>query len=228
LRIESGARGPIFAGLDREGCRSGRAIHLQLHGAPRRPTLPHRCVTRRWSYKQAAAAADALYAGRDVPHPALAFVHAHDLRSRPSWPMSVRRGAGARCIFSTHARTTANARLIARYRPDIVIDTSSARAVGDPGAGRREVSPDIAILLSTSGSTGTPKFVKLSHGNIAANTASIISYLGSEPCRCGDHVAQAALFLRHVRGEHASRGRRRARRYGSRHRQPGVLGAGPQ
>ncbi len=38
--------------------------------------------------------------------------------------------------------------------------------------------PQLALLLSTSGSTGAAKLVRLSHGNLAANAASIINYLG--------------------------------------------------
>ena len=38
--------------------------------------------------------------------------------------------------------------------------------------------PELALLLTTSGSTGSPKLVRLSYRNIAANTASIIEYLG--------------------------------------------------
>src|SRR5262249_53510877 len=37
---------------------------------------------------------------------------------------------------------------------------------------------DLAALIFTSGSTGKPRGVMVSHGNIIANTNSIISYLG--------------------------------------------------
>jgi len=37
------------------------------------------------------------------------------------------------------------------------------------------VASDLAVLMSTSGSTGVPRFVKVSHGNLIANTEAIIS-----------------------------------------------------
>jgi len=39
-------------------------------------------------------------------------------------------------------------------------------------------SADLASVIYTSGSTGKPKGVMLSHGNIVANTCSIVQYLG--------------------------------------------------
>lgn len=42
----------------------------------------------------------------------------------------------------------------------------------------RSLHPDLALLLPTSGSTGNAKLVRLSHGNVAANAASIGQYLG--------------------------------------------------
>ena len=43
---------------------------------------------------------------------------------------------------------------------------------------RKELHPDLALLLTTSGSTGSPKLVRQSYTNIKANTASIVEYLG--------------------------------------------------
>ena len=37
---------------------------------------------------------------------------------------------------------------------------------------------DLAALLGTSGSTGSPEYVRLTHGNLTANTSAIINYLG--------------------------------------------------
>lgn len=41
--------------------------------------------------------------------------------------------------------------------------------------------PDLALLLSTSGSTGSPKLVRLSWGNLTANTSAIVRALGLGP-----------------------------------------------
>jgi acyl-CoA synthetase (AMP-forming)/AMP-acid ligase II len=40
---------------------------------------------------------------------------------------------------------------------------------------------DLAALMFTSGSTGAPRGVMISHGNLIANTASIVKYLGLAP-----------------------------------------------
>lgn len=42
---------------------------------------------------------------------------------------------------------------------------------------KRQLHPDLALLLTTSGSTGSPKLVRQSKENINANTASIVEYL---------------------------------------------------
>ena len=132
--------------------------------------------TRRWSYAEAAAVADALFADTDLPQTGLAFVHGHmTAHAILAYIGAVRRGYAVHLLDP--ARSEANARLIARYRPDLVIDPAAEQPIRVAGTGQG-IHKDIAILLSTSGSTGTPKLVKLSHANIAANTGAIVSYLG--------------------------------------------------
>jgi len=131
---------------------------------------------RRWTYAEAAATADGLFADTDLPRTGLAFLQAHMTTDAVlAYIGAVRRGYAVHLLDP--AKTEATARLIARYRPDVVIDTASEQSLHVAGTGQG-VHEDIAILLSTSGSTGTPKLVKLSHANIAANTGAIISYLG--------------------------------------------------
>jgi acyl-CoA synthetase (AMP-forming)/AMP-acid ligase II len=152
---------------------------LERHG--HRPCLI--AQDRRWTYDEAVAAADAIYAGSDLPGTGLVFITAHDgPETILAYIGAVRRGYAVHLLDP--AKPGANARLARRYRPDLVFDGGAERTLRVTGRGG-EISEEIAILLSTSGSTGTPKLVKLSHGNIAANTASIIEYLGLGPCDVG-------------------------------------------
>jgi long-chain acyl-CoA synthetase len=102
---------------------------------------------------------------------------------------------GVKCLIG-------QGRYLSRYQlwlPDISIicsDWSDAQKKGDKGPGRGVIrweqaiekipdvddfpdlfSSDLACILFTSGTTGEPKGVMLSHGNLAANTRSIVSYL---------------------------------------------------
>jgi acyl-CoA synthetase (AMP-forming)/AMP-acid ligase II len=67
-----------------------------------------------------------------------------------------------------------HAKIVATYRPDVVIDSAGVHIHSD---GTHVLHDDLALLLSTSGSTGSPKLVRLSHSNLYANAASIVEYL---------------------------------------------------
>ncbi|WP_188250030.1 AMP-binding protein [Stenotrophomonas hibiscicola] len=85
--------------------------------------------------------------------------------------------------------------LLTQYAPDWLAMSGTAPAgyrtvhvAGTLGIHLRETqltlpSPhgDLALLLSTSGSTGSSKLVRLSAQGLAANTASIVAYLGLGP-----------------------------------------------
>ena len=75
----------------------------------------------------------------------------------------------------------AGAALADAYDPDVVIRSDPGHSpvvdvVREQSA--HELHPQLALLLSTSGSTGSPKLVRLSAGNLLANAASIVDYLG--------------------------------------------------
>jgi len=84
------------------------------------------------------------------------------------------------------------ARLVETYRPDFIYGEAGEAEFS--GYGKRqaeglwvwenekpetgEIHESLAVLLNTSGSTGSPKLVRLSGGNLQANAAAIVSYLG--------------------------------------------------
>lgn len=78
-----------------------------------------------------------------------------------------------------------NARLETEFRPIAVIATASAEPqVRRTGLPHAPVHRDLALLLPTSGTTGSSKMVKITAANIAANTASIITYLALSALDC--------------------------------------------
>ena len=65
-----------------------------------------------------------------------------------------------------------------------IISASPLHRVDDYTLSATGIAPDytmhaeLAVLLGTSGSTGSPEYVRLSRSNLAANTRSIVEYLG--------------------------------------------------
>lgn len=73
---------------------------------------------------------------------------------------------------------TLTADLVARYRPDAVVDALEGRVDPGPGATASvKLHPDLGLLLATSGSTGSPKLVRQSRTGVRANAESICDYL---------------------------------------------------
>jgi long-chain acyl-CoA synthetase len=79
---------------------------------------------------------------------------------------------------------------LATALPDLEVVTTSPRQATQrewPVAGTPVYEPvgvnsdDMAAIIYTSGTTGRPKGVALTHGNLSANTSSIIKYLGLGP-----------------------------------------------
>ncbi len=80
--------------------------------------------------------------------------------------------------------------LICTYAPDLILSPfeiaapgyssfqySGLRALLTQHVHETNIHESLALLLNTSGSTGSPKLVRLSHGNLQANAASIRQYL---------------------------------------------------
>lgn len=112
--------------------------------------------------------------------------------------LAVLRLGHAVAMLDAGATGTARDRFLAAHQPDFVAwcpdDGATAPA---PPAGYRQHTeigaatvwrrlstsdttphPELALVLSTSGSTGNPKAVRLSYGNVAANSRSVAASLG--------------------------------------------------
>jgi len=71
-------------------------------------------------------------------------------------------------------------RIEGTFDPDVVMELETGGRLGVTerrSGSAHDLHPDLALLLGTSGSTGVARTVRLSHGNLEANAASIASYL---------------------------------------------------
>ncbi len=83
-------------------------------------------------------------------------------------------------MLDAHIDSQLLQRFLDIYHPDFIWHPSDGGYVLEQlntQNGRKELHPDLALLLTTSGSTGSPKLVRQSYTNIKANTESIVEYL---------------------------------------------------
>lgn len=127
-------------------------------------------ILARNSFFWVAAYLATFYSGRiAVPLPTTAAPD--DARRQAAW-------VGARVAFVERAQQRRFAPLVAdvtAISESVLADLAADAPVWTP----REVTPDTdAVLQLTSGTTSAPKAVRVTHGNIAANTMAIVDYLG--------------------------------------------------
>ncbi len=173
----------VGGALWRPGNHAGR---LALVDAP---------TGRRWTHGQlaaeVAAAAESLAAPRD-----LAFVFADRSPGSTVALLAAWAAGHAVALLEPELDAAARARLLAAYRPGLVLDRADAppppgfRAAGavlDRGIARRDgpaeppPHPELALLLSTSGSTGNPRVARLSARAVASNAHAIAEALRIGP-----------------------------------------------
>ena len=107
---------------------------------------------------------------------------------RPRQVEHVVNHSGAQVLLAADA-------LLARLprRPEVaaeIMDTENVPLEGTFAPSSR-IDHDIAQIIYTSGSTGLPKGVTLSHGNLWAGTAAVVSYLGVQ---ADDRIASLLPF----------------------------------
>lgn len=130
---------------------------------------------RAWSYAQldhrVACAAAELGTRRR-----LVMVEAADTVDALVWYLGTLRGGHVAFLAGSSGVEAA----VDHHDPDVVVAGGPQGWMPHerrPGSGH-DLHPDLALLASTSGSTGSPRLVRLSRANLAANTASIVDYLG--------------------------------------------------
>jgi len=164
---------------------------------------------RALTYSAVAAAADAF--ARHLPARGLVFLLSGNCPEAVLGYIGCLRMRAPAALFSTGLHRSFLAALLAAYRPPCIwLPRSRAGEIqgateiyrlNDYVLLRTGFSPlpaheQLALLMTTSGSTGSPKLVRLSYGNLAANTAAIAEYLRIEP----DDRALTSLPMHYVYG----------------------------
>jgi long-chain acyl-CoA synthetase len=114
-------------------------------------------------------------------------VEVHDRSARPEIEYYLQNSGARFCMLSkATAPKLSGISCNIIIGPDDGFDNPSGRYIKLSDAGimpatrqDNEIKPDnLAAIVYTSGSTGKPKGVMLTHGNLVANTKSIVAYLG--------------------------------------------------
>ena len=164
--------------------------------APDRPTIYDGAAKTWWRWHDLTRAADAMAARLSGPK-RLAFIFVHnDLATVVAYLACLRAGL-ATALLDRGTPLELALPLVEQYAPEWLLCCDDAliasvsrisyERVEDAGApdqimqlrdgSRRDIHPDLALLLSTSGSTGTPKFVRLSYRNLSVNVRDIVTTL---------------------------------------------------
>lgn len=163
------------------------------HHDPESPALIH--AGRTLNYSALASQADAMAAFLPDKQRTLGFLaFSNTIDAVSLYLGTLRSGRHVPLLLQADLDPALMAALVAHYRPDWL---ALAAGIAAPEGYRTQAThgtvvihvaidgfagtpshPDLALLLSTSGSTGSSKLVRLSYTGLAANAASIVTYLG--------------------------------------------------
>jgi len=109
------------------------------------------------------------------PRKALVFLFAsNDVESLVAY-LAALQAAHSVAMLNPELDEALAARLISHFEPDFIV--RGGEPVRAAGSNRRDIHPDLSLLISTSGSTGSPKLVRLSWRNLESNARQIIQAL---------------------------------------------------
>lgn len=132
---------------------------------------------RHTGHGELAALADSLAAGFPAERSLGVVRCRNDIGTLAAYLAALRHGQVA-LLVGADLPSDQVATLIETYRAEWLAEDGEVRPTGRRGG---PIDPRAAVLLSTSGSTGSPKQVVLSAGNLDANAAAIVDYLGIGP-----------------------------------------------
>lgn len=115
---------------------------------------------------------------RRFPHKTLGIIYSTNHPAPLSIYLAALRTGHAVMLLPAALHPDLLAALVEVYQPDWIFRQQAMERVSKA---KREIHPDLALLLPTSGTTGSPQMVRLSYTNLASNAEAIVAYLGLGP-----------------------------------------------
>ncbi|KFB72723.1 MAG: putative sulfoacetate--CoA ligase [Candidatus Accumulibacter phosphatis] len=163
---------------------------LENRAGSREPAVICASTGRSWSYLDLHEEVMLRLRLIEVLPRALFFLFARNEANSLFWYLALLESQHVVALLNADLSVELRGGLVESYRPDYVVGVDPGSGyVGAAGNGLwsaenaapEPLHPDLCVLLPTSGTTGSPKFVRLSRGNLTANSEAIARTLRIEP-----------------------------------------------